>query len=103
MLNDEQVLLLNILKESLKGGTFELVFPGNDSFTRLMKLAAVHQVLPLVCETIYQSDSLQKNAAFSNYKRQAISEAGTQIIRTDEFLSLYRRRCPSRWRAPRRP
>lgn len=89
MLRDEQVLLLNILKESLRGESYELESPDNDSFVRLMRLAAEHQILPLVCEAVYQSESLRKNTLFSSCKQKAITNAAIQVIRTDEFLRLY--------------
>lgn len=90
MLRDEQKLLLNILKESLKGNSYELDLPGDDSFVMLMRLAAEHQILPLICEAVYQSKSLQGNPVFSAYKHRAVTSAGMQFVRTDEFLNLYR-------------
>ena len=90
MLKDEQGLLLDILRESLKGETYEVVSPGNDSFVRMLKLASVHEILPLICETIYQSNALKNNTVFTVYKQHAIINAAMQKIKTAEFLHMYK-------------
>lgn len=91
MLKEEQVLLLNILKESLQGKSYDLTFPGNDSFLRLMKLAQEQQLLPSICEAIYQSECLRNSRVFTSFKNKAIQQAAMHKIRTEEFLNIYRK------------
>ena len=88
MLKDEQIQLLNILKESLRGKAYELPHMDNDSFVRLMKLSEMHQVLPLVCESIYQSACLNESSIFHAYKQHAIVSAAMQKVKIDEFLEM---------------
>ena len=86
-------VFLSILKAALRGQRAELdrEIPA-DEWEKLLKLASIHNVLPMFYEAVYASRSLQQaNLPFlPAVKRQVRQQVMMQTLRTEEFLALNR-------------
>ena len=86
-------LLLEALKASLhnKKVDWDLEISLED-WNLLFKKAEIHQILPMIYEAVYACPAAQPVYAklFLPMKRQIMQKVMLQIMKTDEFLRLYR-------------
>lgn len=91
MISREQAYFLEILRLSMQGEKFELRIKDAEMLRRILQIASIQKVLPMICETIYLSKDTQKySGIFSAYKKRAIDEVVSQTVRTTQFLDMYR-------------
>lgn len=91
MPNQVQTLFLEALQLSMHGQKYDLAAENADQLRQILHLSSIHNVLPMICEAIYESDAARRYpGVFQAYKNQAIREAVSQTIRTRQFLDLLR-------------
>lgn len=91
MLEQAQACFLEILQAAMRGRKYNLNIDDISAFRWILHTASIQNVLPMVCEAIYESDSAQKyKSLFTMYKKRAVDEAVSQTVRTAQFLDLYR-------------
>lgn len=92
-MNKIDQLLLEALKASLQNKKvdwdFEIL---DDEWQMLFEKAEIHQIFPMIYEAIYACPAAQPQFAelFAPLKRQIVQKVMLQIMKTEEFLCLYR-------------
>lgn len=86
-------LLLEALKSSLQNKKVTWDFEiSQEEWQMLFKKAEIHQILPMIYEAVYACPAAQPVYAklFLPMKRQIMQKVMLQIMKTDEFLRLYK-------------
>ncbi len=90
-MDQAQIYFLEALRKSLKGEKYELCADSESVLRRIFHIAAIQNVLPMICEAVYQSESIKKyQGLFAIYKKQAVDQLVSQTVRTAQFLGLCR-------------
>lgn len=90
MLNEAQTCFLEALRLSVLGKKYDLGVSSAEVFRQILHIASIQKVLPLICETIYESESVRKySGIFSAYQKRAVDEVVSQTVRTAQFFDLY--------------
>ena len=85
-------LFLPALKAALKNEKLSWtvdLFPKD--WSTLFHISSIHQVLPMIYETVYDSPAAQRTVPqiFTTAKQQTIRSVMLQAMKTNEFLSLF--------------
>lgn len=91
-MNKIDKLLLEAIKASLENEKvnwdFDLTL---EEWNLLFKKAEIHQIFPMIYDAVYACPTAQTaNEMFAFYKRQIMQKVMIQIMKTDEFLRLYK-------------
>lgn len=90
MLNRGQTCFLEILQAAMQGKKYDLCADDAEMLRQILHMASIQHVLPMICEAIYEADSVRKyEALFSTYKKQAANQVVSQVVRSAQFLDLY--------------
>lgn len=81
--------LLAIMRAAVQGTSAS---PAGADYPSVFALADQQRLLPIVFETVRETDAAQANATlFAAVKRQVIGQVLTQVVRAAEFSALYRK------------
>lgn len=92
-MNRSDKLLLEALKASLKNEKVTWDFEISvEDWELLLKKAEIHLVLPMIYEAVYSCPAAQPVFAekLAPMKRQIVQKVMIQVMKTDEFLRLYK-------------
>lgn len=92
-MNRIETIFLSILRSALAGERIENVPDMTaEDWNQILQLSQVHNVTPLVYETVYQVPALKNGSvpAFVLMKQTVMHQVMMQAVKTDEFLRLYR-------------
>ena len=87
-----EALFLRYLRSALSGG--EPARSADDSINRVLRMARLHAVLPLVCEEIVADGRLREPGEEDarlpeEYRKLAIRQVSRQIAQVSDFLDVY--------------
>lgn len=90
MLNQVQTCFLEILQAAMQKKKYDLCKDDAEMLHQILHTASIQNVLPMICEAIYEANSIQKyQGLFAVYKKRAIDEVVSQTVKTMHFLDLY--------------
>ena len=62
---------------------------GEEDWKKVLQLAKAHHILPIVAESVWDTDALPSPAMQETLKKSAMSRTSVQASRTAEFLRVY--------------
>ncbi len=90
-LTSAQNLFLQVLGAAIKGQNYIGEIPDAQTLGQVLQLASQQEVLPMTCEALYWHPVVQQhNALFSGYRRVAVRDVASQVVREQDFLQLCR-------------
>ena len=90
-LTSAQNLFLQVLGAAIKGEAYGGSIPDAQSLRQVLELAAQQEVLPMICEALYRQPQAQQQAVlFSRYRKKAVEDVASQVLREQDFLQLCR-------------
>lgn len=89
IIRESDLLFLRILAHAIAGQYVNDLNVNQQQLLEMLSRADVHQVLPLICESVYKAPSIRNDSRFLYRKRKAVELAVNQEVRTLEFLDLY--------------
>ena len=85
---------LDILNTAIRGESFEDDEELSiDDWQKIMRLAEIHKVLPLIFEAVYRVPALQPQIApfMVNLRQRVLRQVTLQTMKTSEFVMLNRK------------
>ena len=93
MLDASQAAFLLVLRSALTGKPCPCdSIADSDMLCRVLFLSDIHELCPLICQSLYQHPVVKSHGAiFSRYRNKSVQSVSSQIVHTAEFLQLYQK------------